>query len=299
MSKILNLGNNAIMFGDPSCPACLAQYKMLSDYSSNQNQDVYINYYDLTKNKVPDFLLDKDGNYVMPTWYLPTSGSSGKLYSGVISDSSKFNTLISKKNKFKFGNSIPEIGTLKKNGKLFPGGNGFTIQNSFENDIQKNWGTGDDTLNAGTLGREFGPGQTNKIYSDNYYNNIRMAVPGGDLDTTLSNNRACNITNNNKAVSMNSGLIYDSKNPQIVGTTSFGMYSKFKKDYDNMLVDKYAGGTNKPFKKIKKVNTNSFIEKAPVYMKTARSAISFGKKKKTVGPGSVLIIKNKKIKIKN
>ena len=92
----------------------------------------------------------------------------------------------------RFGNVIPQINTLKMYGKNFPDGQGFKISNSFQEEITKKWG---DPLLSGTLGREFGPGNTDKIYDNNYFNNIRMAYPGGDLETTLSLNRACNQYN--------------------------------------------------------------------------------------------------------
>jgi hypothetical protein len=304
MSKsLLNLGNNAIMFGDPSCPACLAQYKLLSDKFSKR-KDSYINYYDLSKKKVPAFLTDSKGDYSMPTWYIPSGNNNGKLYTGIISTQDKLNKLLSKRTN-NFGNVIPDIGTLAKYGKTFSDGKGFNIQNSFAEEIQKKWGN---SLNSGTLGREFGPGGTDKIYSNGYYNNIRMGVPGGDLDTALSLNSKCNIENNSKAKNMTPGMIYDSENPQIVGfgKKSLSRRVKFGNLYQQMgpsytfpkINSDYTGGLQNNQVKPGKISSKTFIGQAPDYMPNVRSANSFGKKK-LIGPGTILSIKNRKIKIKN
>jgi hypothetical protein len=294
MSKsLLKLGNNAIMFGDPSCPACLAQYKLLSDKFSKQNGS-YINYYDLSKYKVPSFLTDREGNYSMPTWYLPSGNSKGKLFIGIISSPAKFNKLLSTRNT-KFGDVIPQINTLTKNGKAFPDGKGFNIQDSFANKIMQQWGSGDNMLKSGTLGREFGPGGTDKIYSNGYYNNIRMGVPGGDLDTALNLNARCNIVNNPKAIDMSPGMIYNSPNPQIVNfgrKTRFGCNTAPSYSNPKLITNSYTGAMQNGSSRPTSVNSRSIIGQASDY------TTQFGKKKK-VGPGSILSIKNNKIKIKN
>jgi hypothetical protein len=57
------------------------------------------------------------------------------------------------------------------------------------------------------------------MYSNNYFNNIRMAHPADQLGTSLYLNRSCNKS----TLSNSPGMIFDSKNPQIVDmTTTFG-----------------------------------------------------------------------------
>ena len=234
----VTLGNRAIMFGNSKCPACLAQYKMINDHYNNMGKKRNISYYDLEKFEAPYFLLNKDGSYAMPSWYLPTGKKSGKIHTGLIK--TKFNQLTTRPtgpaikktklsrnpggvSKASFGSiKTPAIGTLKKYGKNFPDQRGMQITKSFMNRITDKWGTGNNALRAGTIGREFGPKKFNKVYSNKYYNGLRMARPGGDLDTLLSNNRRCNIERRKSSKHNQVGLIYNSRNQQIVGFNNFG-----------------------------------------------------------------------------
>jgi hypothetical protein len=119
-----------------------------------------------------------------------------------------------------------------------------------------------------------------------------MARPGGDLDTTLNLNRACNIALPPSNIVLNNpGMIYDSPNPQI---SSFGKRRKYRFGQDlyqqmgptpitnNMLYDKYlGGGQNEPVKPYKIDNPKLFIDKSPVY-DVLQSVTSFGLKNKNV-----------------
>ena len=301
---MLSLGDDAILFGHPDCPGCKEQHKLLDKHFSKIGNRK-IKYYNLKKNKVPECLLDKNGNYTMPTWYLPTGKGKGKLFKNIITDPRKFTVLvISKQNKF--GAEIPEIGKVSK---TFPNGEGFDIGKSFANEIEDKWGKGESALRSGTFERELGPDNTGTELTNNYFYQPRMAHPSGDLATALGNNRKCNIVNNPKASSMNPGLITDSKNPQIVG---FGKrklrFGPTNRDY-SLMVDKLAGATNKTINRPFKVKNDTWIGSGYKYMNgMARSANSFGKKPikqvkpdklSKVGPGSVITIKNGKVKVKN
>jgi len=289
----ISLGSRAIMFGNSKCPACLAQFKMINDHYNSMGRKRNISYYDLEQFAAPYFLLNPDGSYAMPAWYLPTTSrsKSGKIHTGLIKNTKKFNQLTQRptaspikttnlsRNPGGASNfgliKTPPIGTLKRYGKNFPDGKGVNIGQSFDNKITKKWGKGVYKLRAGTLGREFGPKKFDKVYGNNYYNGLRMAVPGGDLDTLLNNNRTCNIQRNRRSKLNSPGLIYNSKNPQIVGFNNFGtqnlygdqnLYYQMGPPYghrgSNYLVKKdtvrrlYGGAIQRPQKRPGKVGGN-------------------------------------------
>jgi hypothetical protein len=215
--KYYNLGNNAIMFGNTKiCEYCKQQHHLLKQKFNSGN---YL-YKKVTMGKRL-----KNGMKInaIPTWYIPTGNGQGILHEGIIKDKKKLKTLLEKRNS-SFGYVIPQIGTLTKYGKNFPDSQGFNTTDNFNTELAKIW---KDPLLSGTLGREFGPGGTDNIYSNDYFNNMRMARPGGDLDTTLGLNKACNQFNpspspsggNADPVTYSNGMIYNSPNPQI---TSFG-----------------------------------------------------------------------------
>jgi hypothetical protein len=211
---VKTLGNIPIMFGSEDCGACVAQKKLLNDYFREKGIKINVKYYNLKTKKAPQFLLDRNGSYSMPTWWLP---KSGKIKKGIIQPKQLLRELPKSS---KFGSFVPQIGTLAKYGKNFEDGKGFSITNSFNQATKAVW---DNPLDSGTLGREFGPGNVGKIYENNYFNNIRMAHPAGDLATALANNRNCNTVNNNElsGTSKNLGIVFDSKNRQI-NSNSFG-----------------------------------------------------------------------------
>jgi glutaredoxin len=221
-SSKIYLGPNPVMFGDSSCPACMAQIKMLMDKYPNEK----IIYYDLSKYDAPQFITDRDGSISMPTWVFP----DGKIHRGVIKDLSK----LIKKRQSAFGKctagdgTVPVLDSLVQCGKNFPGGEGNLIPNSFSQTIKEKWGT--DYLNAGIGGfRSLGPNSNDTYYSNNYFNDIRMAHPSDQLGTSLALNRTCNQMKSN--VGDNTyGLIYNSPNPQIVG---FGRKAPCKKNRKN------------------------------------------------------------------
>jgi len=319
MSKI-KLGKNAIMFGSSDCIACLTQIKMLLNYFGKK--DINIEYYDLKLYEPPMFILDKNGYYSAPTLWIPTRGGYGKLHSGIITDKKMFVKLI-KKNNTSFGKcgstdySIPEIDTLIECGKNFPNKEGMQIPNSFQKNIESVWGTGSDALNSGIGGtRSLGPDNITDMYSNNYVNNIRMAVPGGQLDTALRLNRECNYSNNKVPQFNTPGMIYNSVNPQIVGfgkrkKSNFGnLYNQMGPAYGsqylmNMDTVKYLNGgginNNNP-RPSTIINPYSYIGISPMYQPVKsqwNNDNQFGKKKKKIGEGSVLSIKNNKVKVKS
>ena len=345
---------NALMFGSSDCKACLTQIaKFIKHYGNDPNRSVM--YYDLKRKKPPDFILDKDGTYTMPTWVL----KNGKIIKGVINDKNMFDELTYKVSKTSFGKKrkpvkrktvvkrkpvkrkpvkrktvvkslckngvcpllrknkfgeclqssvVPQIDSLVQCGKNFPNGEGFNIPNSWSNTIKDKWGSSD-YLTAGTVGRELGPGNTDKIFSNSYYNDIRMAPPGGQLATALGLNRACSVYNGVNKNMETPGLIYNSPNPQIVGPgfgsrrkkrSGFGnLYSQMGKAYGSQYlmgkdtVNNLGGGSlsdNKP--RLQRVpNKNIFIGQAKEY----NPINGFGRK---VSEGSVINISKGKITIK-
>jgi hypothetical protein len=311
-TKIYTLGDNPIMFGDTGgCGACKMQKQILKQ-TFKKGHYLYI-YSPLSKPALPEI-------NAIPTWYIPTGNGKGYFHQGVITQRGvkgkggyiELRDLLERKKprvskrSFRFGETvdadIPQIGTLAKYGKNFPNGQGFEIPNSWTNDMTQKWGN---ELLSGTLGREFGPGNTDRIYQNDYYNNIRMAYPGGDLDTALNTNRSCNMYNKVTTPSgaaaypvLNSaGMIYNSKNPEIVNmsfgkrkrsvsNSRFGNKSLYSQmgpiPASNYLLDSttfdsmYAGGGQKaPPRPYKIDNANLYIGQAPVYY-PVKSETNFG-----------------------
>lgn len=318
--KSINLGKKPIMFGNSDCPACLAQFKLLNDHYTSMGKSRGINYYDLKTNAPPTYLLKPDGTYSMPTWYIPPgpNKTTGTLKPVLIKNSKNFDKLTKRiqKGKNEIWNSrsvknveqfmnfgliqTPAIGVLEKYGKNFPNGKGMHVGKSFINKIEDKWGKGNNSLVSGTLGREFGPGNVDKIYTNKYFNNIRMARPGGDLDTVLRTNSLAYINTRKFSRKAVPGMIYDSPNPQFVGFnnlpgkrtkigTKFGTntrlyyqmgppYGRSGSDY---LIKKgaikalYGGGVQFPLKRPKKVqNKKIYIGKMKAYNPLARNIMN-------------------------
>jgi hypothetical protein len=181
------------------------------------------------------------------------------------------------------------------------------------NTVKNTWGS-EDYLNAGVGGfRSIGPGSsTNDIYySNNNLNNIRMFPPGGQLETSFSLNRTCNTMSNNPGENTY-GLVYDSKNPQIVGfgrrrKQKFGkLYSQMGGAYlneplvgKNTVRDLFGGATQYELPRPRSVqNKNIYLGQVQDY----NPINQFGNKKlrnKKLGEGSVIsITKKNKIKIR-
>ena len=244
--KNLDLGPNIILYGTMTCPACLSQLKLLDDHYKSKNKKLNFMYYNLDKKKAPSFLMNAKGEYSMPTWYSPYTH---ELTVGLILPKNFEKTMKGKK--YAFGSIVPQIGTLAKYGKNFKQTDFkkdfdknkpdydknfdktktlFDIPNSWNNELTAKWGN---PINSGTLGREFGPGNTDMIYSKKYFNAPRMAYPGGDLSEVLSTNYNCNMINNPKAKTQELGLFYDSKTQDI--STSFGKRSRGKNSFGNYM----------------------------------------------------------------
>ena len=266
MSGIVKLGNDVIMFGSSDCPACIAQIQILNKYFKN-SPPTFITYYNIKKYQAPDIIMDKNKNYSIPSWYIPTNNGSGKLQLGVISSPETFNLLVKSERgkKQKFGKiKVSDIGNWAKFKGTFPDGKGINIPNSFINEIDQTWGGGVYSLRSGTVGRELGPKNTNKIFNTNYVNDIRMANPGGPLESAVSLNRKKQILNckNNKTP----GLVTGSKNPQIVGMNGFGGLSlgpAYK--YKFIPANFYEGGLSYSTKRPSKINNDTFISKVKTY----------------------------------
>ena len=319
MVKSINLGNQIIMFGSSKCPACVAQVKLLNDYFSKQGSPLLIKYFNLDKHTPPSFLLDSSGNYSMPSWYSP---KSKKITQGMIPVAKFVGIMGIKKRTNKFGDWTPEIDTLVRYGKNFPDNKGFQIGNSFENEMTKKWG---DPLASGTLGREFGPGNTDKAYTSAYFNDIRMARPGGDLDSLDFLNRSCNLVNNPKLASDTKelGFLYDAKDRQL-NSNSFGrkLYYQMGPAYgynNEYLVDKDTGNSvyggalqGESPKPLGVMNKKMFIGNQKEYTPLKKGNLVIppyinefglsGKKKlknkvKKINEGDILTLKNNKIKV--
>jgi hypothetical protein len=261
MRKLYKLGKKPIMFGDiKNCGACEFQDQLLR---KKFGKGYYYLHKHVSLSSLPFSIKGTKSVKgviinALPTWYIPTKNGNGYLREGVIK--SVKNLVINSKKKpkrsFKFGNNL---GTLAKLGRNFSETNpGFNNGTSWLQETTQKWGN--DVTLSGTLGREFGPGNTDKIYSNEYYNGLRMARPGGDLETALSLNRAANMYNeNNKAdpVTYSPGLIYNSSNPQIVSMTAFGL-KKSKKI-------KPKSKKSKKSKKIKPKSTTQIMKSLNKY----------------------------------
>ena len=86
MQKKVKLGDQHILFGSSKCPACLAQYSLINKEFLKKKKTGQINYYDLDKYPPPKIIMDRDGNYSMPTHYIPTGKGYGKIVVGLRKD---------------------------------------------------------------------------------------------------------------------------------------------------------------------------------------------------------------------
>uniref|UniRef100_A0A6C0B062 Glutaredoxin domain-containing protein n=1 Tax=viral metagenome TaxID=1070528 RepID=A0A6C0B062_9ZZZZ len=213
--------NNAIYFGSPGCGACQEQEELLR--KSNIKNIKYVNI-----DRFPDrFRFIR----ATPTWAFPQGNESYKLHEGIINPELLSFGRRRNMRRTRFGETpklLPNINDLAVYGKNFPNGKGFEIPDSYYKKVESVWGTGNDTLNAGIGGtRSLGPDNIGEMYSNGYFNNIRMAQPADQLGTALYLNRSCNITRNEGTTLKSPGMIYDSPNPQIVDTTTgFGRRRK-------------------------------------------------------------------------
>ena len=279
MVNRINIGKNPVMFGNSNCPACLAQIKILTDYFNGKNANIV--YYDLNKYPVPSYIMDRNGKYSMPTWVFP----NGKIHKGMIKDKKQFSTLTVKN--VKFGSSSC-TDTDAHCGKNFPNGKGFNIPSSYIASVESVWGKGDNVLNAGVGGtRSLGPDNILDMYSNNYFNDIRMAHPSDQLGTALYLNRTCN----NKNTFDSPGMIYDSKNPQIVG---FGKKKKLK--FGDYLYNQMGGSYLPSY--INNQNGGATQKESQRPFQINNPDIFIGNSSK-VGEGSILTVNKNKIKVTN
>jgi hypothetical protein len=185
--------NKIIMFGSLSCPACVSQKKLIDQYCRKSGVTYNYLFYDVDKLPMPKFLQKTE---YIPVWVKGKKVVQGQIDPVKLVTKNELVALGSKRNSFG-GQSMDEY---QAGNGLFPDGKGFKIPNSFVNSIQNLYGNGDNALVAGTVGRELGPGgDTNKLYTSEYFHQPRMAYPGGDLDTLLNNNVNCNVKNNDIA----------------------------------------------------------------------------------------------------
>ena len=318
------MANSPILFMSPGCGACIKQEKILRDYFMSIGKHAVINLINL--DRFPGKF--KDIQFT-PTWAFPQGGDKYKLYPNIIEDPKMIKAVSSfgrkrSNRRSRFGAELlPNINNLAVYGKNFPNGKGFDIPQSYYGTVENIWGKGDDTLNAGVGGtRSLGPDNIVKMYSNGYFNEIRMAQPADQLGAAINLNRSCN-----KSTSLSSpGIIFDSPNPQIVdNTTGFGRRkrrSRFGNLYSQMgpaseignqyLINKdtgnqlYSGARQNETPRPYSINNKSiYIGQAPIY-NPIKSA-SFGKKKKSkkvkehicyIGEGTILTVSKKSGKIK-
>jgi hypothetical protein len=315
---MVNFGNNTILFGDSDCPACLYQVKTLNDYYNKIKKKANILYYNLGVHKPPKEIMDSEGNYSMPTWYFP---GTNKLVNGVVEPKVFNNYSIGNKSRFGAPNNsgIPQVGTLKEYGKS----GSFNVNKSWSNELSDKWNG--NPIASGTLGRLFGPGKTDNIYNNEYLNDIRGRRPGDDLDSVLENNVKCNMLSkdNNKSF----GIVGDSDKQQQVPMTNFGKKNKRKPRFGssgilrntspaystNKQLTTRGGGTTKESGFVpddSKFLYSDYSEYNPIDYGKVDIATSFGKRKKKnskspkspgtrknkIGEGTVMTIKNNKIK---
>jgi len=208
--------NEILYFGSETCGACKEQKKILRKHFKGK-----VNYINI--DRFPERF-----KYIKatPTWAIPQGNNKYILHEGIINDPGSLSAF-GKTRRTRFGESVPlypNINDLAVYGKTFPNGKGFEIPNSFYKTIENVWGKGDDTLNAGIGGtRSLGPDNISEMYSNGYFNNIRMAHPSDQLGTALYLNTTCNTLHKPSTMTESPGMIFDSKNPQIVSmTTGFG-----------------------------------------------------------------------------
>ena len=281
-----------LLFTSPSCGACVTQEKILHDYFRSKGKRAVIN-----KINVDRFPGKFPFIQFTPTWAFPQGNQKYALYPSIIDDPKMIESVKSTsfgKRKSRFGEKtlLPGINDLEVYGKNFPNGQGFSTPKSFYGTVEDVWGKGYDTLNAGIGGtRSLGPDRVGEIFSNDYVNNIRMAHPSDQLGTALNLNRTCNTKG---SVLESPGLIYDSKNPQIVSsTTGFGRKSRFGNLYSQMgpaseignqyLINKdtgkqlYSGARQDELPRPYSVKTG-YVGQATEY----KPKLSFGKKSKKV-----------------
>ena len=146
--KTIDLGPDIILYGSMTCTACLSQLKLLDTFYKKKNKKFNFMYYNLEKKKAPDYLMNANGEYSMPTWYSPYTK---ELTVGLILPQNFEKKMKIPKNGSKFGAVIPAINTLTKYGKTFDGSSkGFNVPESWNNEMTKKWGN---PINSGTLGR--------------------------------------------------------------------------------------------------------------------------------------------------
>lgn len=91
----IDLGQEIIFFEDPNCGFCQKQKEELNDFCDKKEIVITVKHVDVTdlvkKQKVPKYLLDKDGNYGVPMWYFP---SKKKILNGVQKEIDVYNEYI-------------------------------------------------------------------------------------------------------------------------------------------------------------------------------------------------------------
>jgi hypothetical protein len=247
------MSNKIILFTNPECGACIQQNEVLQAYAAKLNREFIIN-----KVNVDDFPDKFEFVEVTPTWAINLDGNNYYKHEGVIEDDEYLGMIVNasgssfgkkkrlkcvelikklkskkkgRRSNFRFGSNksplMENINNLAFYGKNFPNGQDFNIPNSFYENVEETWGTGSATLNAGIGGaRSLGPGNAEKIFTNDYVNNIRMVPPGSTDDTFLSGNRYHAMLNNNNN-NVYPGLVSDSNSPQIVDkNTGFGSRSR-------------------------------------------------------------------------
>ena len=245
------MSNKVILFTNPDCGACVKQNEVLQAYAAKINKNISIN--EVNVNNFPDKFQFVEAT---PTWAVKLDGNNYFKYEGVIDDDEDLGMIVNANNssfgmvkrtqnknklikklkskkkgrrsnyRFRFGNKKPlmeNINNLAFYGKNFPNGKGFNIPNSFYENVENKWGTDSATLNAGIGGaRSLGPGNAEKVFTNDYVNNIRMVPPGSTDDVFLRGNRDHAMLNN-KNNNIYPGMISDSNNPQVVNMTGFGL----------------------------------------------------------------------------
>ena len=296
--KIIKL-QNVVLYCDTNCPFCVAQVKLLHNYAKSKKIKIDVKYYDLSKKNAPKIIMDSKGRVSTPTWVF----NNKEVNRGVIKPELLLRKALMNIKKMKFGNVLgsPEFGVLQKYGKNFPNGEKFNIPNSWSQELKKKWG--DDYLVSGTLGRELGPGNTLKILSTTYGNDIRGRIPGGDLDTTQRNNMNCNLINGGQN-SKSYGLYPDSLNQKTVPTNNFGGKKKKSRfgsnpakayDYSSLLTNEYSGGKQGTVTRGNSVkNSKYFIGNGIDYNPVKLNFGTSGNRRKP-GEGTVITLNKNKI----
>lgn len=196
-------------YHNPGCPACVRQIDTIKEAVA----PLRINKTSYTKS--PDSAAMHGHKLeVTPSWVFGDKFVKGTQSPEQILEHGK--AMVKRNASFGY-----QIGQVKKYGKQFPNGKGFVAKPNWKQQlVAQGWNP---VTNAGTLGREFGPGGFNKVFTSKYFYQPRMAYPGGQLSAAVMLNKNCGMAKTPMAKYFDVGMLTDG-----TATQSFGMRRRLK-----------------------------------------------------------------------